>query len=121
MEQLLRSTTAYKMLAHEAAEDRLANTYLLLFPDEHNLRGALKVFAPLFFDGSEGTRARIGRENHPDCLFFPAPGKAPDRDMAEAVVEAAEVRRTAGIVRSARISFFSPVISYRERTDSSLS
>ena len=63
MEQLLRSTTAYKMLAHEAAEDRLANTYLLLFPDEHNLRGALKVFAPLFFDGSEGTRARIGRDD----------------------------------------------------------
>lgn len=96
MEQLLRSTTAYKMLSHEAAEDRLANTYLLLFPDEHNLRGALKVFAPLFFDGSEGTRARIGRENHPDCLFFPAPGKAPDRDMAEAVVEESYLRPVEG-------------------------
>ncbi len=87
MEQLLRSTTAYKLLAREAKEDRLANTCLLLFRDEDNLRAALKVFAALFFDGSERTGARIGRESHPDCLFFPAPGKAPDKDMAEAVVE----------------------------------
>ncbi len=96
METLLRSTIAYKMLARDAREERLANTYLLLMQDEDNLRDALKVFAALFFDGRAETAARIARENHPDCLFFPAAGKAPDKDVAEAVVEESCLRPVEG-------------------------
>ncbi len=87
METLLRSTTAYKLLARDARENRLANTYLLLMQDEDNLRAALKIFAALFFGGGAETTARIARENHPDCMILPPPGKAPDKDMAEKVVE----------------------------------
>lgn len=87
METLLKQTTAYRLLQNEARADRLANTYLLLFNDDRNLRFALKQFAKLFFDGSERTNGRIDRENHPDCLFFPEEGKAIDRDVAAAISE----------------------------------
>ncbi|MBQ9081590.1 MAG: hypothetical protein IJY26_03010 [Clostridia bacterium] len=87
MQKLLRSTTAYKLLCQEAKEKRLANTYLLLFNDEANLRLALKELACLFFDGSTATISRIERETHPDCLFYPQKGKALDKDVTSAILE----------------------------------
>lgn len=87
MQTLLRSTTAYQLLLREAKEDRLANTYLLLFNDEVNLRLALKEFACLFFNGLPKINERIARENHPDCLFYPHPGKALDKDATTAILE----------------------------------
>lgn len=87
MQELLRSTTAYQLLSREVKNGRLANTYLLLFNDEANLRFALKQFACVFFDGADLTNERIGRENHPDCLFFPKEGKSLDKDAAAAIIE----------------------------------
>ena len=87
MQELLRNTTAYKLLASEAKEGRLANTYLLIFNDEDNLRLALTEFARLFFDDWEETYRRIANGNHPDCLFYPEAGKVLDKDGAKAVIE----------------------------------
>lgn len=87
MRTLLRTTTAYKLLKNEAGRGKLAHTYLLLFPDEYNLRFALKTFAALFFTDEENAEERIGRENHPDCLFWPEEGKTLDKDGTVALFE----------------------------------
>lgn len=96
MEQLLRTTEAYKILAREARENRLSNAYLLLFDDRDNLRQALKVFSGIFFGNKNDTYARIQRENHPDCLVYPPyqsgrdeKSKKPklDTKMVETVIE----------------------------------
>ena len=85
MDVLLKATTAYRLLAQEAQSNRLANTYLLLFPDADNLRFALNRFARLFF--AEKDAERVGREKHPDCLFYPAVGKGWDKDVVTALLE----------------------------------
>ena len=84
MEKLLQSTFAYSLLEREKKHGRLANAYLLLFADEKNLRGALRIFAPLFFSRPD---SRIPREIHPDCIFLPQEGKTLTVDDAERIVE----------------------------------
>lgn len=101
MQTLLQSTTAYRLLKNEAAQGKLSHTYLLLFPDEYNLRAALKVFAPLFFSECSSVSERIERENHPDCLFYPSVGKVLDRDGALAILEESNL----GTVESPRKLF----------------
>jgi DNA polymerase-3 subunit delta' len=75
------------LLSHEAAEDRLSHTYLLLFHDEVYLRFALKEFAKLFFDGRGNTNERIENGNYPDCLFYPEEGKALDKDGTNEIID----------------------------------
>lgn len=96
MEQMLRSTAAYKILAQEARENRLSNAYLLLFEDGDNLRYALKVFSEIFFENKEATHARIQREIYPDCLIYPPlPSEREekkskpkmDTEMVESIIE----------------------------------
>lgn len=65
----------------------MSHTYLLLFPDEYNLRAALKIFAKLFFPDERNAHSRIEDENYPDCLLFPEAGKALDKDGALALLE----------------------------------
>lgn len=101
MQKLLQGTTAYKLLQNEAAQNRLSHTYLLLFPDEYNLRAALKTFAKLFFPDKRNAWERIDGENYPDCLFYPEAGKALDKDGALALLEESNM----GTVEAARKLF----------------
>lgn len=49
MERLLQGTAAYKILCGDAESGRLSHSYMLYFPDQVNLRQALKLFARKFF------------------------------------------------------------------------
>lgn len=116
MRQLIQSTHAYRLLKAECAENRLNHTYLLVFDDARNLRGALKEFAKLFFLTSEqaaekddGTqsglfdRARteridalIDEESFADCIVLPEAGKKFSVEDAEKIREESALKPVEG-------------------------
>ncbi|MCD8372680.1 MAG: hypothetical protein LUD27_05200 [Clostridia bacterium] len=73
MEQLIKSTAAYKILCGEAKEGRLAHSYMLVFADGANMRAALKIFAKVIFCCKDGDKlsGKIDRETYPDCKIYP--------------------------------------------------
>lgn len=77
MRELLRSTTAYRKYAEDAAGGCVAHTTLVLFSDEPLLRPLLKECAKAFFDAKDGDRtdALIEKESYSDCIFYPAAGE----------------------------------------------
>lgn len=87
MKELLRGTTAYKILEGDCRSGKLSHAYMLDFPDSKNLREALKFFAVLFFGRNEN---RILSESFPDCKIYPAEGKNLDaQGIAEILDDAA--------------------------------
>ncbi len=92
MEELLRTTQAYRLLDKECAENTSSHAYLLLFNDARNLRLAAKTFAKLFFrTDSPLENARrsklIDEESFADCPFLPEPSKKLSVDDAERIKE----------------------------------
>lgn len=77
MEELLRSTTAYKILAGDRRQGRLSHAYMLHFCDSLNLRAALKIFAAEFFGAEKGSAVyrRIQDGNFTDFTLYPDDGK----------------------------------------------
>ena len=84
MQQLFRSTTAYRALRESAAQGEAAHFTLVLFPDERYLRAFLTACAAAFFGAEDGSReARlIHAESYSDCLFYPAAGGKLSADLA---------------------------------------
>ena len=76
MEQLVKSTAAYKIFSSEVKGDRLSHAYMLYFADSVNLRAALKLFALEFFGAAKGSREEklILSEALPDLKICPAEG-----------------------------------------------
>ena len=78
MEQLLKTTGAYKLLQNEGKGVGFSHAYLMLFDDRRNLRAALKTFAKVLF-GCENERTDkerriselIDAESFSDCLCYP--------------------------------------------------
>ena len=78
MQQLLKTTGAYKLLQNEGISTGFSHAYLLLFDDKRNLRAALKAFAKVLF-GCENERTDkerriaelIDNESFVDCLCYP--------------------------------------------------
>ena len=93
MENLLKSTQAYRLLQKECAEQACSHAYLLLCDDGKNLKEILRYFVKLFFqEGKTATEfARISKlideENFTDCLFYPNSEKKLTVEDAERVRE----------------------------------
>lgn len=75
MQQLIKSTTAYKIFSSDGAAGRYSHAYLVHFPDESNLRAALKIFAETFFGGDPSVLRRVKNESFRDMTVYPPAGK----------------------------------------------
>ena len=89
MEQLIRETAAFKIFCGDCKGRRVSHAYMLYFPDERNLRSALKLFALEFFGAqAEDRNGRlILSEGLTDLKVFPAPDKKLTADAAASIVE----------------------------------
>ena len=93
MEQLLKTTGAYKLLQNEGRGGEFSHAYLLLFEDKRNLRAALKTFAKVLFhcenertDNQRRISELIDAESFSDCLCYPA-----DKDKKLLVEDAEKI------------------------------
>lgn len=77
MEELLKSTTAYRVFSRDVSRNTASHAYMLYFTDGYNMRAALKLFALELFGTRAGERDGdlILSENFSDCRFYPAEGK----------------------------------------------
>ncbi|MBR2384169.1 MAG: hypothetical protein IKA99_01020 [Clostridia bacterium] len=79
VEELIRSTNAYKIIAGEKKRNSLSHAYLIVCPDADFLKEYLKVFARLIACDDDGcNKCRvcklIGEESYADCSFYPREG-----------------------------------------------
>lgn len=84
MEQLLKSTAAYKILCGDAASGKLSHSYMLYFADEENLRSALKIFARQYFPTDRQTL--IEDECLTDLKIYPSADKKLTAEAASQIV-----------------------------------
>ena len=87
MEQLIKATTAYKAFCADKASGKLSHAYMLHFPDEFNLKNALKLFAKKAFDGNERAISLVKNESFTDCKFYPEDGKKIAVDGISQIIE----------------------------------
>lgn len=79
VEELIKSTNAYKIIAGEKKRNALSHAYLIVCPDADYLKEYLKVFAKLIACEDDGcSRCRVCRliaeEKYADCTFYPREG-----------------------------------------------
>ncbi len=96
MEELIKSTTAYKIFAADRAQNRLSHSYMLHFGDRKNLRAALKLFAAEFFNASGALSARIKNESYTDLTVYPAAGGKITADGVSEIIEDSTLRPVEG-------------------------
>ena len=72
---IFRRSLPYKLVAADAANGRLAHAYLLVCPDEKNLRPFLKQLAKLVLRADARADRLIDAERYVDCRIFPAEGE----------------------------------------------
>ena len=72
---LFTESRAYTIVAGDAACGRVSHAYLLVCPDERNLRGYLKELAKLIMRADERAARLIDEEIYSDCRIFPAEGE----------------------------------------------
>lgn len=98
MKHLLRTTTAYRMLAEEARRGEAPHAVLVVFPDEAYLRPLLAECAKALFCAEDGSReaSLIEAENYADCLFFPARGGKLTVEDAGRIVDESQLRPVEG-------------------------
>ncbi len=94
MEQLIKSTAAYKIFCSEVKSGRLSHAYMLYFADGANLRAALKLFALEFFFAAKGSREEklILSEALPDTKICPAEGTKLTVSAAAALISDAALK-----------------------------
>lgn len=73
--EIFQRSLPYKMIAADAANGRLAHAYLLICPDEKNLRTFLKQLAKLVLRADARADRLIDAEQYVDCRIFPAEGE----------------------------------------------
>lgn len=90
MQQLLRSTNAYRQMK----SGQSAHATLVLFPDEVYLRALLKECAKAFFGAEDESRAArlIDEENFSDCLFYPPAGGKLTAEIAGRMIDESNLR-----------------------------
>ena len=79
IDELIKSTNAYKIISGEKKRGALSHAYLIVCPDGDFLREYLKVFARLIACDSDGCgKCRVCRliaeEGYADCSFYPKEG-----------------------------------------------
>lgn len=95
MKELLRSTTAYRLFAADAARGSAAHTTLVVFSDGPLLRALLKECAKAFFAGERESRL-IDAESYSDCVILPAAGEKYTVETAERIIEESLLRPVEG-------------------------
>lgn len=107
MRELLRETTAYKILDGDRASGKLSHAYMLHFPDTKNLKEALKIFALNFFGARDGAlQRRILLESYPDLKIYPKDGKKLDAAAVSEILEDSAMRPVEGDKKLYIISAF---------------
>ena len=79
IDELIKSTNAYKIISGEKKRGALSHAYLIVCPDADFLREYLKVFARLIACSNDGCGAcrtckLISEEGYTDCTFYPKDG-----------------------------------------------
>ncbi len=74
IEELIKKTSAYKIVASDVEKGNLNHAYLLVCSDGEFLRSYLKIFASLIAGGEKDDRIKtqIEKEIYPDCTFYPS-------------------------------------------------
>ena len=72
---LFTESRAYKIVSGDVSRGRVSHAYLLVCPDERNLRTFLKELAKLVMRADERAARLIDEEMHSDCRVFPAEGE----------------------------------------------
>ena len=72
---LFTESRAYKIVSGDVSRGRVSHAYLLVCPDERNLRTYLKELAKLVMRADERAARLIDEEMHSDCRVFPAEGE----------------------------------------------
>lgn len=93
MEELLKSTAAYKILCGDAAEGKLSHAYALYFADEENLRSALKIFARQYFLNDK--QSLIEGECLTDLKIYPEKDKKLTAEVASQIVSDGAIKPVA--------------------------
>lgn len=93
MKELLKGTTAYKILEGDIISGRLTHAYMLDFPDSKNLREAAKFFATRIFKSNE---SRVLNESFPDCKIYPAEGQKLDVSTVNGILDDSAMRPVEG-------------------------
>lgn len=98
MEKLIKGTTAYAVFSGDRRGGRLSHAYMLHYPDEANLRGALKIFAAEFFGAQEGSALynRIMSGSYTDLVFYPQEGKKISADGVSELIADSALRPVEG-------------------------
>ena len=84
---IFRRSLPYKLVAADAANGRLAHAYLLVCPDEKNLRPFLKQLAKLVLRADARADRLIDAERYVDCRIFPAEGERAGVAEVKALLE----------------------------------
>ena len=79
VEELIKSTNAYKIIAGEKKRNALSHAYLIVCPESDYLKEYLKVFARLIACDDDGcSKCRVCRliaeETYADCTLYPREG-----------------------------------------------
>lgn len=92
MQELLRSTTAYRAMG------KAAHATLIVFPDEKYLRTLLKECAKAFFHAQDGSRVAelIEKESFSDCLIYPAAGEKLTAELGAKIIDESLLRPVEG-------------------------
>ncbi len=108
MEQLLKGTTAYKILSGDRKQNRLSHAYMLDFPDSKNMRAALKIFALEFFgtDAATTLGERILNGSYPDFKIYPKEDEKLSADSIAELLEDSVLRPVEGTDKLYAISGF---------------
>lgn len=93
MEQLLKQTSAYKILCGDRRSGKLSHSYMLYFCDSVNLRSALKLFARQFF--LDDKTSLIDNESLTDLKVFPERDKKLSAEVASQIVADGAIRPVA--------------------------
>jgi len=108
VEQLLKGTTAYKILSGDRKQNRLSHAYMLDFPDSKNMRAALKIFALEFFgtDAATTLGERILGGSYPDFKIYPKEDEKLSADSIAELLEDSVLRPVEGTDKLYVISGF---------------
>ncbi len=96
MLELLKGTTAYKIVEGDRQQNRVSHAYMLYLPDEGILRRVCARFAALIFGGDASIERRILAESHPDAHFYPQIGKKLSAADAAEIVDDCAIRPVEG-------------------------
>jgi DNA polymerase-3 subunit delta' len=98
MEELIKSTIAYKIFSGDKESGKLSHAYMLYFSDAVKLRQALKLFALKFFGATKDSRdgRLIEEEGLPDLKIYPAKDKKLAVSDANEVIDDSALRPVEG-------------------------